>query len=42
MPIEMALSIVFPIFMGKSDIRNCCQYGAVKLLENGMKMVKRI
>ena len=28
MPAEWALSIVVPIFKRKSDIRNCCCYGA--------------
>ena len=40
MPVECALSIVVPIFMGKGDIRNCSYYGAVKLIEHGMKVVE--
>ena len=36
------LSIVAPIFEGKANIRNCSCYGAVKLLENGMKVVERV
>ena len=36
MPIELAVSIVAPIFIGKCDIR------AVKHLEHGMKVVKRV
>ena len=31
-----------PIFKGKRDIRNCSCYGAVKLLDHGMKMVERV
>ena len=31
-----------PIFKGKGHIRNCRCYGAVKLLEHGMKVVKRV
>ena len=31
---EWALSIVFPIFKGKDDIRNCSLYRAVWLLEH--------
>ena len=42
MPAEWALSIVVPIFNGKGDIRNCCCYRAVKLLEHGMKVVERV
>ena len=42
MPAEWALSIVFPIFKGKGDIRNSSCYGAVKLLEHGMKVVEMV
>ena len=42
MPVEWALSTVGPIFKGKGDIRNCCCYGAVRLLEHGMKVVDRV
>ena len=42
MPDEWALSIVVPIFKGKGDIRNCGCYGAVKLLEHGMKVVESV
>ena len=42
MPGEWALSIVVPIFHGKGDIQNCSCYRAVKLLEHGMKVVKRV
>ena len=31
-----------PIFKGKGDIRNCSCYGAVKILEHGMKVVERV
>ena len=40
MPVEWAL--VVSIFKGKRDIRNCSCYGAVKLLEHGMKVVERV
>ena len=40
MPVECTQSIVIPIFKGKGDIRNCSCYRAVKLLENGMKVVE--
>ena len=42
MPAVWALSIVVPIIKGKGDIRNCSCYGAVKLLEHGMKVVERV
>ena len=42
MPVEWALNMVVPIFKGKGDIRNCCCYRAVKLLEHGMKVVDRV
>ena len=42
MPAEWALSIVVPIFEGKGNIGNCSCYGAVKLLEHGMKVVERV
>ena len=42
MPAEWTLSIVVPIFKGKGDIRNCSCYRAVKLLEHGMKVVKKV
>ena len=42
MPAELALSIVVPIFKGKGDIMNCSCYGAVKLLEHGMKVVEKV
>ena len=39
MSVEWALSIVVAIFKGKGVIRNCSCYGAVQLLEHGMKVV---
>ena len=42
MPVERALRIAVPIFMVKGDIRNCSCYGAVILLEHGMKVVERV
>ena len=40
LPVEWALSIVLSIFKGKGDIRNCSCYGAVKLLEHGIRWLK--
>ena len=40
MSAEWVLSIVAPFIKGKVDIRNCSCYGAVKLLELGMKVVE--
>ena len=37
-----ALRMVVPIFKGMGDIRNSSCYGAVKLLEHGMKVVERV
>ena len=31
-----------PIYEGKGDVTNCCAYKGVKLLEYGMKIVKRV
>ena len=42
MPAKCGLSIVVAIFKGKGDIRFCSCYGAVKPLECGMKVVKRV
>ena len=42
MPVEWPLRIVVPIFKGKGDIRYCSYYGAVKLLEHGMKVVENV
>ena len=42
MPAEWALSIVVTIFKGNCDIRKFSCYGAVKLLEHGMKVVERV
>ena len=42
MPVEWAQSIVVPFFKGEGDIRNFCCYGAVKLLQHGMKVVERV
>ena len=39
---EWALSVMVQIFKGKCDIRNCWCYGAMKLLEYAMKVVKRM
>ena len=40
MPLELALSIVVPIFNGKGDIRNCNCYRDMKLLQHEMKVVE--
>ena len=42
MSIEWALGTVVPIFKGKGVIRNCNCYIYVKLLEHGMKVVRRV
>ena len=42
MPFEWAQCIVVLIFKGKADIRKCSCYGAVNLLEHGMKVVERV
>ena len=42
MPAEWVLSIVVPIFKEKGDIMNCSCYGAVMLLEHGIKVVDRV
>ena len=42
MPAEWALSIVVPIFKGKGDFQNISCYGSERLLEHGMKVVKRV
>ena len=42
MPAEWVLSIMFPIFKGKGDIRSCSCNGAVKLLEHGMMVVESV
>ena len=42
MPAEWDPSIVVPIFKGKGDIRYCSHHRAVKLLDNGMKVVERV
>ena len=34
--------MVVPIFNWMGDIRNCSCYGAVKLLEHGLKLVERV
>ena len=41
-PVEWSLSIVVPILKWKGDTRNCGCYGAVKFLEHGMMVVKRV
>ena len=40
MPVEWTLSIVVLIF--KDDIRKCSCYGAVMIVEHGMKVVERV
>ena len=42
MPVEWVLSNVVIIFKGKRDIWNCSCYRAVKLLQNGMKVVEMV
>ena len=40
MPVELALSIVIPIFKRKCNNRNCSCDKAVKLLGHGLNVVK--
>ena len=42
MPVEWTQSIVYLIFKGKRDIRNCSCHRAVKLHEHGIKVVERV
>ena len=42
MSVECTLSIMVPIFNLKGDIRNCGCYGAVNILEHGMKVEERV
>ena len=44
MDFEFQLNVlkVVPISKGKGDIRNCSCYGAVKLIEHGIKVVQRV
>ena len=42
MQVELAQRIVIHIFKGNGDIGNCCCFGAVKLLEHGMKVVDMV
>ena len=42
MPAEWAVSVVVPIFKRTCVIMNCIGNGAVKLFENGMKVVKMV
>ena len=42
MPAEWALSIAVPIFKRKGEIMNRNCYRAVRHLEHGMKVVKRV
>ena len=42
MTVELAPSIVVPVLKGKGDIMNCSCYRAMKLHENGMKVVERV
>ena len=42
MPVEWALSIVVPIFEGTGNIWKCSCYRAVRLLQHGMKAVKKV
>ena len=35
-------SVMVPIYKGKGDVMNCSAYREVKLLELGMKIVKRV
>ena len=42
MPDVWVMSVVVPIFTGKGDAMNCTAYRGVKMLENAMKIVKKV
>ena len=42
LPAEWAQGIVVAILMEKGDIRYCSCYGAMKLLDHEMKVVKKV
>ena len=42
MPVEWALSIVFPMFKGMGDISKYSCYSAVKLLEHEIKVLEMV
>ena len=42
MPDVWVMSVVVPIFTGKADAMNCTAYRGVKMLENAMKIVKKV
>ena len=39
---EWPTRVLDPIFKGKEDVRNCCAYTEIKLLENATKIVERV
>ena len=39
---EWELSTLIPIYKGKGDPMECGSYRAIKLLEHGMKVLKRV
>ena len=41
-PVERALSSVVSIFKGKTGIRNCSYYRAMKLHQHGMKVIDTV
>ena len=41
-PVERAVSIVVPIFMGMGDISHCSCYGAMKIFVHLMMVVERV
>ena len=42
MPDEWKISLIVPIFKGKSDVVSCGSYRGVILLEHAMKIVERV
>ena len=42
MPEDWKTSVIVPIYKGKGNVANCSAYRGVKLLEHGMKIVKRV
>ena len=42
MPPEWSLNIIVPMYTWKGPLVNCHGYGAMKLLESGMMMTKRV
>ena len=41
MPEDWKISVIVPIYNRKEDVMNCGAYRGMKLLEHGMKIIKR-